>query len=52
MQLGAYDFLEKPFDPERMTDLARKATPVAPADARQPRASGPSSRAARRSWSA
>ena len=26
MQLGAYDFLEKPFDPDRMTDLARKAT--------------------------
>jgi DNA-binding NtrC family response regulator len=25
MRLGAYDFLEKPFDPERMTELARKA---------------------------
>jgi DNA-binding NtrC family response regulator len=26
MQIGAYDFLEKPFDPERMADLARRAT--------------------------
>ncbi|MFT4717288.1 MAG: DNA-binding NtrC family response regulator [Paracoccaceae bacterium] len=26
MQVGAYDFLEKPFDPERMADLARRAT--------------------------
>ena len=26
MQIGAYDFLEKPFDPERMSDLARRAT--------------------------
>ena len=26
MQIGAFDFLEKPFDPERMTELARKAT--------------------------
>ncbi len=26
MRLGAYDFLEKPFDPERMSDLARRAT--------------------------
>lgn len=25
MRLGAYDFLEKPFDPERLTDLARNA---------------------------
>ena len=25
MRLGAYDFLEKPFDPERMADLARGA---------------------------
>ena len=25
MQVGAYDFLEKPFDPERMADLARRA---------------------------
>ncbi len=25
MRLGAFDFLEKPFDPERMTDLARSA---------------------------
>jgi len=25
MQVGAYDFLEKPFDPERMSDLARRA---------------------------
>jgi DNA-binding NtrC family response regulator len=25
MRLGAFDFLEKPFDPERMTDLARRA---------------------------
>lgn len=26
LRLGAYDFLEKPFNPERMTDLARRAT--------------------------
>jgi DNA-binding NtrC family response regulator len=26
MQVGAYDFLEKPFDPKRMADLARRAT--------------------------
>lgn len=26
MQVGAYDFLEKPFDPDRMSDLARRAT--------------------------
>ncbi|RMH40830.1 MAG: sigma-54-dependent Fis family transcriptional regulator [Alphaproteobacteria bacterium] len=26
MRLGAYDFLEKPFNPDRMTDLARRAT--------------------------
>lgn len=25
MRLGAFDFLEKPFDPERMTDLVRRA---------------------------
>ncbi len=25
MRLGAYDFLEKPFDPERMADLVRRA---------------------------
>ncbi|MEZ5752082.1 MAG: sigma-54 dependent transcriptional regulator [Paracoccaceae bacterium] len=25
MRLGAFDFLEKPFDPDRMTDLAHKA---------------------------
>lgn len=25
MRLGAFDFLEKPFDPERMTDLAKTA---------------------------
>ena len=25
MRLGAYDFLEKPFDPEKMTELARAA---------------------------
>lgn len=25
MQIGAYDFLEKPFDPERMADLAKRA---------------------------
>jgi len=25
MRVGAYDFLEKPFDPERMTELARTA---------------------------
>ena len=26
MRIGAYDFLEKPFNPERMSDLAKKAT--------------------------
>ena len=26
MRIGAYDFLEKPFDPERMSELARRAT--------------------------
>jgi len=26
MQVGAFDFLEKPFDPEKMSDLARRAT--------------------------
>ncbi|MDR5651943.1 sigma-54-dependent transcriptional regulator [Ruixingdingia sedimenti] len=26
MRLGAYDFLEKPFNPDRMTDLVKKAT--------------------------
>ena len=26
MQLGAYDFLEKPFDPDRMADLAKRAS--------------------------
>jgi DNA-binding NtrC family response regulator len=25
MRIGAYDFLEKPFDPDRMSDLARRA---------------------------
>jgi hypothetical protein len=25
MRLGAFDFLEKPFDPEKMTELARRA---------------------------
>ncbi|TDL84085.1 sigma-54-dependent Fis family transcriptional regulator [Palleronia sediminis] len=25
MRMGAFDFLEKPFDPERMTELARRA---------------------------
>lgn len=25
MRIGAYDFLEKPFDPERMADLAKRA---------------------------
>src|SRR6056297_859461 len=25
MRVGAYDFLEKPFNPDRMTELARKA---------------------------
>ncbi|WP_114966383.1 sigma-54-dependent transcriptional regulator [Alkalilacustris brevis] len=25
MRLGAYDFLEKPFDPDRMTELAKRA---------------------------
>jgi DNA-binding NtrC family response regulator len=26
MRMGAFDFLEKPFDPERMTDLAKRAS--------------------------
>jgi DNA-binding NtrC family response regulator len=26
MRVGAYDFLEKPFNPDRMTDLTKKAT--------------------------
>ena len=26
MRIGAFDFLEKPFDPEKMTELARRAT--------------------------
>jgi DNA-binding NtrC family response regulator len=26
MRVGAYDFLEKPFNPDKMTDLAKKAT--------------------------
>ncbi len=26
MQVGAYDFLEKPFNPDRMSDLSRRAT--------------------------
>ena len=26
MHVGAYDFLEKPFNPDRMTELAKKAT--------------------------
>ena len=26
MRVGAYDFLEKPFNPDRMTDLAKKAS--------------------------
>ena len=26
MRLGAFDFLEKPFNPDRMTELAKKAT--------------------------
>jgi DNA-binding NtrC family response regulator len=26
MRIGAYDFLEKPFNPDRMTELARKAS--------------------------
>ena len=26
MRIGAYDFLEKPFNPDRMTELAKKAT--------------------------
>ena len=28
MRIGAYDFLEKPFNPDRMTELAKKATQV------------------------
>ena len=26
MHMGAFDFLEKPFNPDRMTELAKKAT--------------------------
>ena len=26
MRIGAYDFLEKPFNPDRMTELAKRAT--------------------------
>ncbi len=26
MRVGAFDFLEKPFNPDRMTELAKKAT--------------------------
>jgi len=26
MRMGAFDFLEKPFNPDRMTELAKKAT--------------------------
>ena len=26
MRIGAFDFLEKPFNPDRMTDLAKRAT--------------------------
>ncbi len=36
MRVGAYDFLEKPFNPDRMTELAKRATPVAAPDAGQP----------------
>ena len=28
MRVGAYDFLEKPFNPDRMTELAKRATQV------------------------
>ncbi|MFC7704099.1 sigma-54-dependent transcriptional regulator [Plastorhodobacter daqingensis] len=28
MRIGAYDFLEKPFNPDRMTELAKRATQV------------------------
>ena len=28
MRIGAYDFLEKPFNPDRMTELAKKATQI------------------------
>ena len=28
MRMGAFDFLEKPFNPDRMTELAKKATQV------------------------
>lgn len=28
MHIGAFDFLEKPFNPEHMTDLAKKATTI------------------------
>ena len=38
MRVGAFDFLEKPFNPDRMTELAKKATQVAAHDAGQPRA--------------
>ena len=26
MRVGAFDFLEKPFNPDRMSELAKKAT--------------------------
>ena len=47
MRIGAYDFLEKPFNPDRMTELAKRATPDPPADARQPGAAGASCPTAR-----
>ena len=31
MRIGAFDFLEKPFNPDRMSQLAKKATGNAPA---------------------
>lgn len=38
MRLGAFDFLEKPFNPDKMTEIARKAVNQRPSGARQPRA--------------
>jgi FixJ family two-component response regulator len=37
MRIGAFDFLEKPFNPDRMTELAARRHD-APPDAGQPRA--------------
>ena len=36
MRVGAFDFLEKPFNPDRMTELAKRATQARRHDAGQP----------------